>query len=403
MDKKPKIIIVGAGISGCMAALAAVSKDVNVSLFTIMPPCRSPSSAIQSGFNAALDTAGENDSPEIHAADTMAHGGGLADPRAVERMCRNAPALAGFFDRMGVLFDRSTDGLMALSKSPGSTHSRTARAGDATGHAILSALDGQVRWLALKEKIRPFEGWEFLSPVCGNGGLYCGIVARNLRNSEIKTFASDAAVICTGNMSRHAHGAFVHGALLANPDFPAGGLWIDGNHATSIGGLFAAGDAACQYHGRTALQGNEIPAKAHGGRIAGSVAAVAAIDRHHRGSVPQAIFDAAKAREEDALAKIFAATGDENAHIIGREFSALMAGIPSATEDKLVELEERLSNARSLDTSQWENAEVPFMRALKFKIALARAHLASKDKRREKNELRTIKIKWTSGGAESTS
>lgn len=396
MDKKPKIIIVGAGISGCMATLAAISKGVHVSIFTLMPPCRSPSSAIREGFNAALSTVGENDSPQLHAADTMAHGDGLADPKTVERMCLDAPALVKFFDRMGVLFDRAADGLIALYKSQGSTHARTARAGGATGHAILSAIDGQMRRLALEEKIRMFEGWEFLSPVIDDKGACRGIVAQNLRNSEIKLFSSDAVIVCSGGMLRYAAPSFAHGALLANPDFTTGGLWVDENHATNIAGLFAAGGAAYQYHGRQALPGNEILAKAHGGMVAGKEAASHALNRHHLGSAPQSLLDAAKAREEDSLAKLFAQTGEENAHVIARELSEIHADISSVSKNKVIKLKERLANARPLDASQWENVEIPFMRELSRKLMLAEARIAALVERGQTK--RNIALKWTNDG-----
>src|SRR2546427_4896832 len=72
LEKVHDILIVGAGLAGMRAAVAALSGPVgpgglDVAIVSKVHPVRSHSVAAQGGINAAL---GENDSWEKHAYDT---------------------------------------------------------------------------------------------------------------------------------------------------------------------------------------------------------------------------------------------------------------------------------------------------------------------------------------------
>src|SRR5574341_1649624 len=99
------ILIVGAGLAGMRAAVAA-PPHLDVALLSKVHPVRSHSVAAQGGINAAL---GENDSWEAHAFDTTKGGQYLGDQDAIEVMCREAPADILELDRMGVIFSRDED------------------------------------------------------------------------------------------------------------------------------------------------------------------------------------------------------------------------------------------------------------------------------------------------------
>src|SRR2546426_10331036 len=93
LEKVHDILIVGAGLAGMRAAVAAQSGPVgpgglDVAIVSKVHPLRSHSVAAQGGINAAL---GEYDSWEKHAYDTAKGGLWLGDQDAIEVMCREAP------------------------------------------------------------------------------------------------------------------------------------------------------------------------------------------------------------------------------------------------------------------------------------------------------------------------
>ncbi|MFM7841453.1 MAG: FAD-binding protein, partial [Nitrospira sp.] len=96
------LLIVGAGLAGMRAALAA-PPQLDVALVSKVHPVRSHSVAAQGGINAAL---GRDDSWEAHALDTAKGGHFLGDQDAIEAMCREAPESIQDLERMGVIFSR---------------------------------------------------------------------------------------------------------------------------------------------------------------------------------------------------------------------------------------------------------------------------------------------------------
>ena len=87
----------------------------------------------------------------------------LANQPQVKRMCDAAPALIHMFDRMGVMFSRTPEGLLDFRRFGGTLVRRTAYAGATTGQQLLYALDEQVRRLEVEGKVTKYEGWEFVS------------------------------------------------------------------------------------------------------------------------------------------------------------------------------------------------------------------------------------------------
>ena len=82
------VLVIGAGLAGQRAALAAAEQGVSVGIISKVHPVRSHSNAAQGGINAALQ---EDDSWESHAFDTIKGSDYLADQDAVEIMCKAAP------------------------------------------------------------------------------------------------------------------------------------------------------------------------------------------------------------------------------------------------------------------------------------------------------------------------
>ncbi|MEW9500603.1 succinate dehydrogenase flavoprotein subunit [Jeotgalibacillus marinus] len=195
---KGKIIVVGGGLAGLMAAIKAAEAGMSVDLFSLVPVKRSHSVCAQGGINGAVNTKGEGDSPWEHFDDSVYGGDFLANQPPVKAMCDAAPGIIHLLDRMGVMFNRTPEGLLDFRRFGGTQHHRTAFAGATTGQQLLYALDEQVRRYEVSGLVTKYEGWEFLGSVLDDEGVCRGVVAQNLKSMEILSFPGDAVIIATG-------------------------------------------------------------------------------------------------------------------------------------------------------------------------------------------------------------
>lgn len=224
-----RAVVVGGGLAGLMATLKLVEAGIPVDLFSVVPVKRSHSVCAQGGINAALDTKGEGDSVWEHIDDTIYGGDFLANQNMVARMCEAAPSIINLFDRMGVMFNRTPEGLLDLRRFGGTQKRRTAFAGATTGQQLLYALDEQVRAQEVAGMVKKYEYWTFVSAIIDDAvsvadasaagasvagvagtagdeaaaadnpiGICKGIVAQDLASMEIRAFPADAVIIATG-------------------------------------------------------------------------------------------------------------------------------------------------------------------------------------------------------------
>ncbi len=192
-----KVIVVGGGLAGLMATIKMAEAGTHVDLFSLVPVKRSHSVCAQGGINGAVNTKGEGDSPWLHFDDTVYGGDFLANQPPVKAMCDEAPGIIHLMDRMGVMFSRTPEGLLDFRRFGGTKFCRTAFAGATTGQQLLYALDEQVRRYEVEGLVQKYEQWELLSTVLDEGTCK-GIVAQDLRNMGIQSFAADAVIIATG-------------------------------------------------------------------------------------------------------------------------------------------------------------------------------------------------------------
>jgi len=195
---KSKIAIVGGGLAGLAAAMKIAEAGHEVDLISVVPVKRSHSVCAQGGINGAVNTKGEGDSPAKHLDDTVYGGDFLANQPPVKRMCDMAPQIIYLFDRMGVPFSRTREGLLDFRRFGGTLHHRTAFAGASTGQQLLYALDEQVRKWEVAGKVNKYEGWEMLSLILDDHQVCRGLVAMDLQSLELKAFQADAVIIATG-------------------------------------------------------------------------------------------------------------------------------------------------------------------------------------------------------------
>jgi succinate dehydrogenase / fumarate reductase flavoprotein subunit len=229
----PRVIVVGGGLAGLAATIKIAELGGDVDLFSIVPVRRSHSVCAQGGINAAVNTKGEGDSPEIHFDDTIYGGDFLANQTPVKDMCERGPGIVFLLDRMGVMFNRTPEGNLDFRRFGGTLHHRTAYAGATTGQQLLYALDEQVRRQEVEGKVRKYENWEFLSSVLDDDGICRGIIAQDLHTMEIRAFKGDAVILATGgpglifgrstnsmiNTGSAAAAVYQQGARYANGEF----------------------------------------------------------------------------------------------------------------------------------------------------------------------------------------
>ncbi|MEO6391179.1 MAG: succinate dehydrogenase flavoprotein subunit [Pyrinomonadaceae bacterium] len=193
-----RIAVIGGGLAGLAAAMKIAEAGHAVDLFSVVPVKRSHSVCAQGGINGAVNTKGEGDSPYKHFDDTVYGGDFLANQPPVKAMCEMAPSIIYLFDRMGVPFSRTAEGLMDFRRFGGTLHHRTAFAGASTGQQLLYALDEQVRRYEVSDQVTKYEGWEMVSLVLDDHQVTRGLIAMNLQTLELRAFPADAVIMATG-------------------------------------------------------------------------------------------------------------------------------------------------------------------------------------------------------------
>ena len=193
-------IVVGGGLAGLAAVVKLAENGVKVKLISVTKVKRSHSVCAQGGINAAINNKGEDDSPIIHAYDTIKGGDFLADQPPILEMCLAAPEIIYMMDRFGCPFNRTSEGYLDFRRFGGTLYNRTAFCGASTGQQLLYALDEQVRRYEMQGLVEKFEHHEFLRLVLDSEGKARGIVMQDLFNLKLETLAADAVVIATGGL-----------------------------------------------------------------------------------------------------------------------------------------------------------------------------------------------------------
>ena len=142
-------LVVGGGVAGLRAAIGLAAAG-RVLILTKAEPAESNTGYAQGGIAAAI---GGDDTPALHARDTIRAGDGLCDEAAVRVLVEQGPAYVGELLAWGARFERDAGGQPALGREAAHSVRRVLHAGDATGREIGRVLWERVRTLSSVETI----------------------------------------------------------------------------------------------------------------------------------------------------------------------------------------------------------------------------------------------------------
>jgi succinate dehydrogenase / fumarate reductase, flavoprotein subunit len=187
------VLIIGAGLAGQRAALAAAREGASVAVMSKVHPVRSHSVAAAGGINAAISV---DDDWRSHAYDTVKGSDFLGDQDAIEIMCAEAPAEVIHLEHIGVTFHRNEQGELDLRAFGGASMKRTAYVADITGQAMLHVLYEQL--MRHHETIDFYEEWFTTSLLRDAEGRCCGVIARDVRSGRMEAFAAKNVILACG-------------------------------------------------------------------------------------------------------------------------------------------------------------------------------------------------------------
>ena len=189
------VLIIGAGLAGMRAALAAKQEGVDVAVVSKVHPVRSHSNAAQGGINAALTDRG--DDWRDHAYDTIKGSDYLGDQDAISIMCKEAGDEVIAMGHMGAIFNRDEEGRLGTRSFGGQRQARTFFVADFTGQALLHVLYEQI----MKAGARVYEEWFVLSLIVKDGRCG-GVVMMDIRTGKIEVVKAKAVILAAGGLGR---------------------------------------------------------------------------------------------------------------------------------------------------------------------------------------------------------
>jgi len=188
------VLVIGGGIAGLSAALAAANAGAAVLLMAKDAPEQCNTAWAQGGIAVALD---DDDSFAAHADDTLKTGSGLCNPAVVQRVIEDAPAAFHELVELGAEFDRE-DGAYALGREGGHSRRRIVHArGDATGAEVVRALSAAVdRHSGIRR-----HGAGFMVDLLTDGNRCVGVLARG-SEGKAYTICAPSVILAAGGAGR---------------------------------------------------------------------------------------------------------------------------------------------------------------------------------------------------------
>jgi L-aspartate oxidase len=236
-------LVIGSGLAGLVCSLRAAAHG-SVAVLAKRSFLDANTAWAQGGIAAAV---GADDTPGIHAQDTLACGVGICRPAAVDLMVESGPGAIHRLEDLGVPFAHRADGTYDLGREGGHARRRVLHSGDITGRAVMDALTARVQEdprieiftdhvavdLILEQKVHG----EGLTPRC------LGAYALDAGGRQIHAFASRATILATGGCGK------VY-TYTSNPDVATGdGIAMAWRAGCRVANLeFVQFHPTCLYH-----------------------------------------------------------------------------------------------------------------------------------------------------------
>jgi fumarate reductase flavoprotein subunit len=197
MTATHNIVVIGGGGAGLRAAIAIAETNprLTVAIVSKVYPMRSHTVSAEGG---AAAVAGEDDSLDQHAYDTVSGSDWLCDQDAVEAFVAEAPRELLQLEHWGCPWSRKPDGHIAVRAFGGMQKLRTWFAADKTGFHLLHTLFQRV--LAYPDVVR-YDEW-FVTTLLVDDGRVRGVVAIEVATGRIETILADAVIVCAGGCGR---------------------------------------------------------------------------------------------------------------------------------------------------------------------------------------------------------
>jgi succinate dehydrogenase / fumarate reductase flavoprotein subunit len=198
MDKLTHdIVIVGAGLAGLRAAIAAaeVSNKLDIAVISKLHPIRSHSVCAQGGTGAVMQ---DKDSFDLHAFDTVKGADYLADQDAVEFFVKQSPKEIILTDHWGLPWSRTAEGRIDQRPFGGHSFPRACFAADMTGFHEMHTLYGKATSYG---NVKFYDEW-FVTSLIIEDNAAAGLTAIEFKSGSMHAFQAKSIVLATGGHER---------------------------------------------------------------------------------------------------------------------------------------------------------------------------------------------------------
>ena len=187
------VLIIGAGLAGQRAALAAAEAGASVAIVSKVHPVRSHSVAAAGGINAALNPR----TARSRTRSTPSRARTTWGTRTRSRSCAaRRPTNSCYLEHIGVTFHRNETGHLGTRAFGGASAARTYYVADITGHAILHVLYEQL--MKHREQIDRYEEWFTTDLLQDDEGRCAGAICRDLRDGALEVFNAKTTILASG-------------------------------------------------------------------------------------------------------------------------------------------------------------------------------------------------------------
>ena len=191
------VVIVGAGLTGLRAAVAAaeVNSKLDIAVLSKHHPLRSHSVCAQGGTGAVTN---EKDSFDLHAYDTVKGADFLADQDVVEFFVRQVPREIILTEHWGCPWSRTAEGKINQRPFGGHTYPRACFAADMTGFHEMHAVYGKVITYG---NVKFYDEW-FATSIITEGKTAVGLTGIEMKTGKMQAIRAKSIVVATGGHER---------------------------------------------------------------------------------------------------------------------------------------------------------------------------------------------------------